>query len=311
MLTRARAAVAVLLGAGLLALAPATPAVATHVEICDERGNCWFEAHTPGGGGGGGGGDGTPSSSSRRCQTDSGTVVPCYSASFGWWSNETDCYYKLESPQPPASDEIWEGHYPDGAIYHFTCLENPSAPGGGSSGGGRAWRPAPPEGYPPSPLILAQRAIDRMHLAEPDIGIVPKDEPGRMGYVGSPVWMWTSSSDWGPLTATAAVPGMSVTATARVEKIVWSMGDGKTVTCTKPGTPYKTAYGFRSSPDCGHRYTKTSGRQPANKYTVTATAHWVVDWAGGGESGQIRRERTSTTQIRIGELQVLRTKDKR
>lgn len=41
------------------------------------------------------------------------------------------------------------------------------------------------------------------------------------------------------------------------------MGDGATVTCTAPGTPYTPNYGAQPSPDCGHTYTRPG--------TLTAT----------------------------------------
>ena len=77
------------------------------------------------------------------------------------------------------------------------------------------------------------------------------------------------------------------------------MGDGSTVTCTGPGTPYAASYGKQSSPTCGHTYT----RQGA--YTVRATTYWVVTWAGIGQTGTIPLNFTDTTTITMGEAKVL------
>ncbi|MFD8416905.1 hypothetical protein ACFV2Q_35090 [Streptomyces sp. NPDC059650] len=100
---------------------------------------------------------------------------------------------------------------------------------------------------------------------------------------------------------TAAAGGLSVTVTAKVLRIDWAMGDGNTVTCTKPGTPYTESAGKSDSPDCGHRYTRVGN------YTITATSTWAVEWvANTGETGTIpNTTRTSTTTARIGELQVV------
>ncbi|MEU9254544.1 hypothetical protein AB0D66_22175 [Streptomyces sp. NPDC048270] len=100
---------------------------------------------------------------------------------------------------------------------------------------------------------------------------------------------------------TAAAGGLSVTVTAKVTRINWSMGGGTTITCTKPGTPYQQSLGKADSPDCGHRYTKVGN------HTITATSTWVVDWvANSGETGSIPdTTRTSSTTVRIGELQVV------
>lgn len=240
-------------------------------------------------------------SASALCRGPAGPM-PCYDPAFGWFNEADGCYYQQASPQPPADDPVWEGHFPDGAIYLSSC---PGVPG---TGGGYVWWPDPPPGYGGSsatPAQLANEAVRRMRLSGPAIGIVP--EPGKTGLVGLPVWMWTQVTPrtWGPLSVTASVPGLSVTATATAQRITWSMGDGHTVVCEGPGTPYEDRFGGRSSPDCGHTYTRTSAREPDAAYTVTATTTWRVDWAGGGQRGELTVDRSSTVRLRIGELQVL------
>ncbi|MEU6621959.1 ATP/GTP-binding protein [Streptomyces litmocidini] len=165
------------------------------------------------------------------------------------------------------------------------------------------WRAAPPAAAAVDPAVLAQQAVDQMVLRGPEIGIVPK--PGGVGLVGMPVYMWTARGPetYGPNTASASAGGITVTATAKVQRIVWQMGDGKTVTCTTPGTPYKPTYGKRPSPDCGHRYTQPS---TAGSYHVVATSTWAIDWqATTGQSGRLTQTRQSTVDIRVGELQAV------
>lgn len=233
----------------------------------------------------------------------SGEPIDCYDPSFGWWSNSQGCYFLRLEPQPDASDPIWNGHEPGGSIYQATC------PVSGGIGGGWLWLPAPPDGYggTASPATLAQRALDSMRLDGPAIGMAP-DASGT-GLVGLPVWMWTEvrASTWGPTSATASIPGLSVTATARASKVEWDMGDGHTVTCTSPGTAYTKAAGDAQSPTCGHVYRRSSAGQPGDAYPVTATTTWTVSWSGGGQSGVLTVTRTSRTSVRIGELQVLVT----
>ena len=131
--------------------------------------------------------------------------------------------------------------------------------------------------------------------------------PGKTGLVGLPVWLWTtvSPSTWGPTSASASIPGLSVTATARATRIVWDMGDGHTVTCANPGTPFTSASASAASPTCGHVYTRSSALLPGAVYPVVATTTWEVAWSGGGQSGVLTVTRTSRTSVRIGELQVL------
>lgn len=155
-------------------------------------------------------------------------------------------------------------------------------------------------------------AVDSMNLAAIDIGIVPEPRPGYVGIVGMPVWMWAanpSPNTVGPITASASAGGITVTATARVDTITWSMGDGSTVVCQGAGTPYDESYGDAQSPDCGHVYTVTSAGEPGGKFTVAATSDWVIDWAGAGQTGTIRMDELQrSVQIAVGEAQVLVTR---
>jgi hypothetical protein len=104
-----------------------------------------------------------------------------------------------------------------------------------------------------------------MRLRAIDIGIVPEPGADRMGLIGLPTWMWVNQPDahtWGPITRSVSAGGVTATVTARVDRVVWDMGDGATVTCATPGTPYEDHYGNTDSPDCGHRYTRTSVGEP-------------------------------------------------
>ncbi|WP_240435009.1 ATP/GTP-binding protein [Streptomyces sp. YIM 130001] len=157
------------------------------------------------------------------------------------------------------------------------------------------------------PAQLAQQAVDKMLLRGADIGITPK--PGGKGVVGMPVYLWTDTGPetYGPNVATASAGGVTVTATAKVSRIDWDMGDGKTVTCTTAGTPYKTAYGKKPSPDCGHRYEQPSSSTASGKFHVTATSTWSIDWqvTGSGEAGELTEVRDNAVDINVAEVQVL------
>lgn len=246
-----------------------------------------------------------PVDNQRHCYiAGTGEEVACFDPGWGWFNDADSCYWKLVDPQP-GDGAWWEGHYPDGAIYMTTCME--LRPG---VGGGWAWRATPPPGYGaglPTPQQLAQRAIDQMTLSGPQIH-TPLDGD-RSGVVGVPVWLWTDvgATTWGPTSATAAVPGLSVTATATANQIVWDMGDGRSETCRNPGTPYYA--GGVTSPTCQHIYEQPSTGQPNDAYPVTATTTWDVTWTGGGVSGSLTVTRQSTAGVRIGEVQVLVTQE--
>jgi hypothetical protein len=246
-----------------------------------------------------------------RVCTWAGQTVPCH-ISVGWFNPVDGCYWQEANPPPPPGDPAWRGHQPgDGAVYTTVCYPPNAIAPLGIGGVGIVWRATPPPGFGggPTPAQLAAQAINQLPIRGPMIGIAP-DQNGA-GLVGLPVWMWSTVTPqtWGPISATASVPGLSVTATARAQRIVWDMGDATrttsshTVVCTNPGTPYKTEYGRAPSPTCG---LAAGYARPSNpRFTVTATTTWHVTWAGGGASGTLDVTRASTTTIDIDELQVV------
>ncbi|WP_329529361.1 ATP/GTP-binding protein [Streptomyces sp. NBC_01462] len=220
------------------------------------------------------------------------------------------CEVQKMSPQPAAGSALWDGHRPgDGAVYTRVC---PAGIAGAQAAGSlilpidtfwSATAPAPAV----DPRLLAQQAVDKMLLQGPDIKISP--HPGSTGLIGMPVWMAAgqSATTWGPNTANASAGAVTVTATAKVSQVVWSMGDGTSVTCHGPGSVYKTSFGLRKSPTCGHVYTEPSSTAPSGRYRVTATATWDIDWQvdGGGETGQLTEVRTSAVALTITQSQAL------
>jgi len=158
----------------------------------------------------------------------------------------------------------------------------------------------------PTPAGLAQRAYRQLVLALPVIRTSPAVWVPQL--VRVPTWLWIDSNVWGPRSRTAAVPGLSATATARPVKVTWSTGDGSTVVCRGPGTPFRAGVdrAVAASPDCGHTYVRSSARAPGGVFTVTATIEWSVSWAGGGQAGTLPAlTSTSWVLLRVTESQAL------
>lgn len=226
--------------------------------------------------------------------------VAC-SSKKGTWSNEHSCYLRPMANQPPADNPAWEGNDPaDGVVYECTSDLVPPFYR-------TVWLPNPPTAQTIAPGEVAQTAVEQMDLRAIHIGITPA--PGGIGVVGMPTWLWADGSDattFGPITRTATAGGVTVSATARVRQIVWDLGDGTTIACATPGTPYQPRFGTNPSPDCGHTYTQDSGDQPDGTFTVSATSQWVVEWEGAGQTGTITLDGlTSEVTVTIGEAQVL------
>ena len=221
--------------------------------------------------------------------------VPC-EIFRGSWSQSLQCYLKLSDPQPSTAGPKGEKR---GAYYN--CYELPDYLGH------YEWLTTPPRVLV-DPEAVARQIVRRMALRRVDLGLAPKPGPNSRGLVGLPVYMWVdrpTPETIGPISRSASSGGVNVTATARVKQLVWSMGDGHTVTCTGAGTPYQDSFGARPSPTCGYTYLTTSQGRPDNAYTVAATSNWRVEWTGAGESGWFEFSFTATGEIRIGEVQAL------
>ncbi|WP_327591501.1 ATP/GTP-binding protein [Streptomyces chartreusis] len=206
-------------------------------------------------------------------------------------------------PQPPIGSALGGDRKPGEVAYVRTCKNGPDG--------------APVmsvivadegAGVPVvDPVVVAHQAVNKMKLSGPDIA---SPRPAGKYLVGVPMWLWVNPSPttFGPNTTSASAGGVTVTATAKVTQIVWSMGDGSAVTCNGAGTKYVASYGKQESPTCGHTYSRISASQAKGEYSVTATATWSVNWQvnGGGATGQFTEIRQTQEQVAIGELQVVR-----
>ncbi|MCP2338906.1 hypothetical protein FHU30_004263 [Actinomadura rupiterrae] len=152
---------------------------------------------------------------------------------------------------------------------------------------------------------MAQVARGRFVLPSPVIRSSPRQD--LLQLVHLPTWLWIDRSVWHPYTATASVPGESVTATATPAQVAWVTGDGGSVTCHGPGTPYgQSGNPQAASPDCGHTFQVSSAGQPGEAYRVTATITWAITWAGGGQAGTLPPLTTSAAAgFRVAEAQGL------
>ncbi|MDZ5146337.1 hypothetical protein [Microbacterium testaceum] len=152
------------------------------------------------------------------------------------------------------------------------------------------------------PIRIGMAPAEKVHSDDP-----PGTAPYRRTWVGIPVWLWVdqpSESTWGPITKTATYGGVTVTATASVQSLTWSSGDGQNVTCGV-GTAFDEAYwadkAAQDSPTCGFRYQHTS---KDGAFALSATTNWTVAWSAGGQTGNIQMPTvTSSTTVRVGELQ--------
>ncbi len=309
--------------------APAQAAPEGCIEYQDDFGNVVVDCSNAGGndgggndGGGNGGGDGGGSDISDRECTHHGQTIPCETGA-GIWNSS--CYAKIADPQPDKDHPAWGGRE-DGVIIRCTNVAEGQAcdaTGGCDTAGSFIWAAGPPDAGP-TPLELAERAVAQMQLTSGDIGATPTgDEGDAPAIYGFPTWLWVDNpapNTTGPITTTASDGGLTVTATAALDRIEYTMGDGGTVTCAgsdAPGTRYAPSYdppgttaaNAAHSPTCGYMYTDTSAGRPGNAFTITATSYWTVEWSGGGQNGTIPVDQTTSRQHQVSEVQVILTHD--
>ncbi|MGW3425973.1 hypothetical protein [Streptomyces phaeochromogenes] len=174
--------------------------------------------------------------------------------------------------------------------------------------GEEAKKPEPGGGRHVPVEVLVQRAVERLELPKPVIRTSPDEDFVQV--VNVPTWIWVERGTWEPVSVSAAVKGVKVTATARPRKAVWSMGEGGSVVCRGPGTPYMSTYSPKaSSPDCGYTYRRASLPEPGEAYSVSVQVTWDVEWQGAGQTGVVPGlVMTAERQLVVDEVQTVVTR---
>ncbi len=197
------------------------------------------------------------------------------------------------APHEPGTG-TWNLKYCDGEYQGPVWLGN----GGGARGAG-----APAV----DPVVLAQEAKSRLAIPTPTITMTP---PPDKVLVNANTFLSIDSSQWGQRSATASAGGVTSTALAVPERVVWNMGDGQQVTCNGPGTPFNLNIDyFDQTPDCGYVYKRSSASYPGHVVRVTATLHYRATWSaagapGGGDLGTISRT-SAPVLVSVNEIQTV------
>jgi hypothetical protein len=149
--------------------------------------------------------------------------------------------------------------------------------------------------------VLAERAVKDAELPVPTV--VTSPPPDQPLVVNLATWLSVDPAVWAPVNVSAAAGGVTVTATAVPDRVVWDLGNSDRVSCDGPGTRYDpNRPAAEQSPTCSYTY-----RQPGT-YQITATVEWRVTWqavgaAGGGDLGAARR--STTVPVRVVEIQAV------
>ncbi|MGH9090717.1 MAG: hypothetical protein ACRDZR_04935 [Acidimicrobiales bacterium] len=153
-----------------------------------------------------------------------------------------------------------------------------------------------------APVAVGQQAVKQLAFGSPTIEMAPPSGSAQLVEVAT--WLWIDPGAWRTLTATASAGTVTATAIATPSKVVWDMGDGQSVTCDGPGTPY-SASDPNGSTDCSYTWPQ------AGAYTVTATVYWSVTWTavgapGGGNLG-VQAGPAAEAAVQVTESQAINT----
>jgi len=139
------------------------------------------------------------------------------------------------------------------------------------------------------PYAVALDAERNMTLPKPAVFT----DPSGTAVVNLPTWLWVDGSIWHPMAVTASVGAVSATAVATPVSVAWSMGDGHSLTCAGPGTPFPSGASTpAATSDCSYTYPESSAGQPSpdgraddGSFAVVAAVTWRVTWASIGTPG--------------------------
>ncbi|SDS69635.1 hypothetical protein SAMN04488543_2216 [Friedmanniella luteola] len=169
--------------------------------------------------------------------------------------------------------------------------------------------PAAAAAAPAAPAVTPEQAAyiasARLHLAAPKpvVGPPPEINEWGMAAVGYPLWL-SAEGDLDPAPVADSVFDLAVSLDARLVEVVFDMGDGHRVRCRELTTRWtRSVEPGATSPSCGYAYQEPS--LPEGLYTVTANAVWAIDWSINGTTGSIPFYQSASTEVPVGELQVL------
>ena len=158
----------------------------------------------------------------------------------------------------------------------------------------------------PSRSTVISSAFAALNPPKPEIHTSPRSHLGLL--VQTPTWLWVPPSYWRTYTTTVAVAGYSVTITATPTMVRWKMGNGDSITCAGPGTPWLAGFSDSLS-TCKYTYRHSSAGAPGGKYRITATVTFVGSFTTvglGGMRGPLGAvTRSSSVRAPVAEIQGL------
>jgi enoyl reductase len=150
-------------------------------------------------------------------------------------------------------------------------------------------RGAPPPADIPqaiTPEMLAQLAYAEIRVPSTKVELAPEGTTK----VNLPTWSWLDAAEFKPVSVTASVQLLGITATTTAEPVSLKIDPGTSDAVTYPasgvcefnsgriGEPYAKGKADQTPP-CGVKYLRSSGD---GSYQLKATVTWKIHWTGTG-----------------------------
>ncbi|MFJ9540575.1 hypothetical protein ACIRPX_25325 [Streptomyces sp. NPDC101225] len=141
-----------------------------------------------------------------------------------------------------------------------------------------------------TPQILAQLAYNKIRVPATTVTLAPANTTK----VNLPTWAWLDHTTFTPVSVTASVPALGISATTTAQPVSLTIDPGTPDAHTYPasgtcpihhnhiGTPYTPGHA-NQTPPCGLTYLHSSG---TTTYPLKATITWKIHWTGTGTPGQ-------------------------
>ncbi|MEU6255332.1 hypothetical protein [Streptomyces sp. NPDC047043] len=172
---------------------------------------------------------------------------------------------------------------------------------------------APPADIPEAvtPKILAELAYNEVRVPGTKVTLAPAGATK----VNLPTWGWLDGADFKPVSVTASVPVLGISATTTAEPVSLKIDPGTSDAVTYPssgvceikngriGEPYAKGKAGQTPP-CGVKYLRSSGD---GTYPLKATITWKIHWTGSGGAGGNLPDGTfgATQAVTVQEIQAV------
>lgn len=137
-----------------------------------------------------------------------------------------------------------------------------------------------------TPEILAQLAYAEIRVPSTKVDLAPAGTTK----VNLPTWAWLDTAKFKPVSVTASVPLLNVSATTTAEPVSLKIEAGTADATTYPASGVCEIVGDRigeayakgkakQTPPCGVKYLRSSGD---GSFKLRATITWKIHWTGTG-----------------------------